>query len=85
MTSENHIDIINEKERRVRLPGFSMDSIEGHGVTSILFKDVDIITPSGLEKKVGADEAIKIIDEYFKDFYELQKIVKKNKFKLIVK
>lgn len=31
----------------------------------------------------GADEAIKIIDEYFKDFYELQKIAKKNKFKLM--
>jgi hypothetical protein len=31
----------------------------------------------------GADEAIKIIDEYFKDFYELQKITKKNKFKLM--
>lgn len=31
----------------------------------------------------GADEAIKIIDEYFKDFYELQKIIKKNKFKLM--
>ena len=31
----------------------------------------------------GADEAIVVIDEYFKDFYALQKMVLKNRFKKI--
>lgn len=31
----------------------------------------------------GADEAIKVIDEYFKDFYELQRIIKRNRFRKI--
>jgi hypothetical protein len=31
----------------------------------------------------GADEAISVIDEYFKDFYELQKMINKNRFKTI--
>jgi hypothetical protein len=31
----------------------------------------------------GSDEAIKVIDEYFKDFYELQRIIKRNRFRKI--
>lgn len=30
----------------------------------------------------GADEAINVIKEYFKDFFELKKILNKNKFKI---
>jgi VRR-NUC domain len=29
----------------------------------------------------GAEESIKVIDEYFKEFYELKKILNKNRFK----
>jgi hypothetical protein len=31
----------------------------------------------------GSDEAIKVIDEYFKDFYELQRIIKRKRFQQI--
>jgi len=33
----------------------------------------------------GSDEAIKVIDEYFKDFYELKKILRKQLFKTMGK